>query len=733
MIDNISWKNNKSYALVSNTLVRVEIDEPINEENANRNIYERDDKSKGFLRARSNDLEFSGNAIDAIREQIYTKGIAEDLILEKRIKSDNRIDELWRTTEPIYLDLAELKFDDKKGGGSIAKTKAVEGGLKKIIDSRISDVYDLKTLVDADGNTIDPLSTESVFLEAREIFLRSVLSVEDGVVIAANVGGFWNNDGTSARAIPFKTIINSDRDNIDSVLGDKLRAANQTYANLSLDTYGNCFLTASIVPKRLTINGKVKVTIINGDTGSMAMDLVYYKDGTDFVYDASRKVSLDTSSTVALNDIMEFTFNDFVVDVRAGDSLSIGLLSIAEGTVGYQVSETQITIIEDSVFPSSNAPALTYKQTLNRLLYIITGRNNLVDSELLTTGELSGDLLSNGFWIRNFPDIINEGTDEERATPFNVSLEQVLSHIEALLPKAWWTEKKGLTEYLRLEEYAYTQRDTITIPFGEKDAEGNIIYVEASDIKREVLGKNFYSNIEIGSEKGGDDYEEVNGLRSVTGKAYFSTINKNNDSTYSKLSPFRLGDVDVELPRRKPYELYPEEDTRYDSDIMCIRCRKVGNSYVVNKWQDVPYETAPTGIYRPNSAYNLDISPARLVLKHGSNINSALYHYPIESLVFASSNCNSSFKSKIAGQATLSEDGLIPHSILDKPTVRPFSLDCNAPVSQELEDIITGSTNGINNWFGIVALKTGVDIEYFRLIKSDVNKEGKHKFIEATL
>ncbi len=732
MIDSISWKNNVEHALVSDTLGRVVIPEPLNYEDGNRNIYERDENSKGFLKARSNELEFYGDAVDAIRRQIYTRGIAEDLLLEKIIKSNDRVDELWRSTEPIYLDLKELKFDDKKGGGAIAKTKAVEGGLKKLIDSRFSDEYDLKTLIDADGNTIEPLQTVSILLPSREIFLRSVLSVEDGVEIYAIVSG---SDGLNARAIPFVVEINSDQANIDYVLGNNLSAANGNYTNLSSDKIGNCFLTNSDNFKKIIINGKVKVTVVDGSNGTMRMDLIIYENGDSFTYSSARSIPLVANKASNLGATMEYVFNEFEVDVRQGDSLTIGMLSntsTSSDGMRYRVTETEIIIAEDSIFPASNTNCLSYFQALNRLIYIITGKNNLVDSELLTTGELSADLITNGYYIRNFPDIISEGTEQERKIQFTTSLESLLNHIEALVPKAWWIDKKGNQDRFIIEKYSYTQQNIISIPFGEKDDNGNIIYLEASDIKREVLGKNFYSKIEIGSNKGGDDYEEVNGLRSINGKAYFSTINKNNDSVYSKLSPYRLGDVDIELPRRKPYSLYPEEDTKYDSDIMCIRCRLENGNYVVNKWQQI-YETEPTGIYRPNSAFNIDITPARLLLKHSANINSALYHYPTSKLVFASSNCNSSFRSKKPGEDILIEDGTIPHSRLNKPTIRPYTLECNLPVSQELEDVITGSKNGLKNWFGIVALKTGVKIEYFRLIKSDVNKEGKHKFIEANL
>jgi len=727
MIDSVSWKNDVEHALVSDTLGRIVIPEPINYEDGNRNIYERDDESKGFLTAKSNELEFYGAAVDALKRQIYTKGIVEDILLEKKIKSNDRLDELWRTTQPIFLDLKELKFEDKKGGGALAKTKAIEGGLKKIIDARISDEYDLKSTLDADGNQIEPLQTENILLEAREIFLRSEAIVEDGKEIRAAVTG---GDNLNAISVPFVFDINSDQDNILSLRGtSKLNAANNDFARLQPGNQNNVTFYRVSANKQLTLNGRVRFSLPINDipTGRNELAIVIY----DFDFNVVSQRKLMDFNPLG-NNTWTYDFVDEKVDVPVGHSMTIALLSDTNDDIKYNFTDTYMTFEEDSFFPPSQCKALTYKQALNRVLYIITGENNLVDSELLENGLLSSDLITNGYYIRNFPDIVNEGTDEERRIQFNVSLENILNHIEALLPKAWWIEKKGNKEYFRLEKYSYTQQNNITIPFGEKDSNGNVIYIEASDIKREVLGDNFYSIIETGSEKGGDDYEEINGLRSINGKATFSTINNNNDSKYSKLSPFRLGDVDVEIPRRKPYSLLPEQDTRYDSDIMCIRCKKINNEYVIKKWQDV-YEEVPTGIYRPNSAYNLDITPARLLLEHSANINSALYHYPNGKLVFASSNCNSSFKSKKPNENVLDEGGTIAHNRLKKPTIRPFTLECKAPVTQELEDVITGETNGVKNWFGIVALKTGTEIEYFRLIKTDVNKEGKHKFIEASL
>lgn len=729
MIDNIRHKNDTEYYLSSKSRARTRIPEPINHDEGNRNIYERDKDSKGFLITKTNDLEFTGEGAEFLINQFYTKGVAEDVLMEREIKSDDRVDERWRSTIPVYLGMKELEYTEKVGGSNVAKTKAVEGGLKKLIDARKDDEIDLKTTVDSFGNPIPALQTENILLEPRQIFLRSVLSVEDGVEIGVLASG----DNLNARSIPFQVEINSDQGNIDYVLGDQLSAASGNYADLSADKIGNCFMTSIDTDKKIYLNGKVKVTLIDGGIfGNMQMDVVIYEGGNDFTYNDSRRRSLVAPKPVTLGNTMEFTFTDFEIDLLQGDSVAIGMLSTENG-IRYEVSETEITITEDSLFPATNCKCLTYKQVINRLLYIITGTDDLLVSDLLTSGQLANDLLTNGFYIREFPDIINEGTDEERNIQFNVSLQQVFDHIEALLPKTWWVENVGSQEKLFLEPYSYTQRNDVTIKFGEEDDSGRTIYVEASDIKRKAEGKLFFGKIELGSEKGGDDYEEVEGLRSINGKATYATINKNSEEVYSKLSPFRLSDVDVELPRRKPYILYPEEDTRYDSDIMCIRAKKTGNQYYLKRWQDT-FSQVPTGLYRPDSAYNLDISPAQLLIySHSSNIATAVYHYPNEKIIFSSSNCNSAYSSKRIGEDLIKEDQPIPNSRLDVPTIKPVTIECTAQITQAIEDKITGKTNGVYNWFGRMALNTGTEIEYVRIMKVDPNKEGKLKVIESYL
>lgn len=731
-MDNLGYSDHVKYTLISKTQGRVVIPEPLNYDEGNGNIYERDEKSKGFLKTKTNDLQFYGKGYDFFMTQISTQGIVDDVVLEKSAKDDTRLDEKWRIISRTFMDLRELKFEEKSSGKGVCTTKSTEGGLKQIIDSKMNDELDMLTLIDVYGNPIEPMTFENAYFEPKGIFLRTELSVDDG---EENVTTSTGGDTLDARSISFNLPVSSDED-FQPVITKDIAAGAGTYQQMK--STGGVFMLSSTRKKRLKLNGTVKIKITRAQSGWLNLDLVRYKDAQTLNF-SEVILNLDTGSPNVIGKVFEHTFVDYEVLVDVGESLAITTLSDTPTTgITYESFDTKIEITEASgEFESpTSALVVTYKQALERLLYIITGEKHTIVSDLLTNGKLKDDIMMNGFLIRGFPFIVKEGTEEERKIQFNTSFGDLIEHIDAMTPTAWWTDYDGDKDIVRIETLKYTQQNFIGIQFSEikKDPSTNRdvnVYPKADNISRAVLGKNYYSKVVFGSEKGGDGYEEVFGLQSVSGKGEFATLNKKNDSTYSKTSKYRLGDIDVELPRRKQYANFPDEDTKYDSDIMVVRAYKLNNVYYPKKWGDVPYEYAPTGVYDVNTAYNLELTPARLLLEHGYVVNSALNQNKTNYVVFSKSNCNSSLITKKMGEDELKEDGAIPNTRLEKPRVRPMSTDLTFKVTQEIEDRITGTTNGVHNWFGLVAVNTGQTIEYFRMVKTDANKEGQHKLVEA--
>ena len=732
--------NYVEYRLSSASFGEEVIQEPINYDDGNQNIYERDKKSKGFLTKKSNSLEFHNDGYTFLLRQVGSKGIKEDVLITKWIKDDTRLDERWRIATKNYLDLATLTFDQSKTGKGIAKAKVSEGGLKKIIDSKVSEKLDLTITQALNGEQISPLLTQSISLEPRKIFLKSILEVTDGYLTKAIVG-----DRLNARAIKFEYKTNSDQENITTVIDPSLNAVNNFYAGLVQGKEGNLFYTRADRTRDITLNGRIEIRIVNPNIGSLRIDLVkYFDDGSNkFAYletvngDAT---PLAVGNPAILGEVISVDINNLEVRVEEGESLTFAVLTDSFDGVWWETYDTYLEITEDSSFPATNARALTYFDIITRLLYLITGTPDLLVSELLSTGETGGiheDLVSSGFWIREFPDIVNVGTDEERRVQYQTSLKDIIQHINLKEPVAWWVETIGETEYMRVESLKYTQQNILGVRFANTTKNiitgaTEIVYSEAGDVTRKVLKDNFYGTIEMGSSKGGDGYEEVFGLTSIGGKATWGTINTNSESKYSVLSPYRLSDIDVELARRKPWSLYPDTDTKYDSDLIVIDAIDYGAYWGLKRW-DFTYEVEPTGVYAVESAYNLEHTPARFLLKHSFIINSGLYHYPDNSVYFESSNCNSRFISKKVDEIEIKEDGPIPHYLFEAPRIKPFSVSLTLKVTQEIEDNILGSQSGVDNWFGLVAVKIRDTIQYFRLYKTDANKEGKHELVEANI
>ena len=186
---------------------------------------------------------------------------------------------------------------------------------------------------------------------------------------------------------------------------------------------------------------------------------------------------------------------------------------------------------------------MTYKTLGERLVARITGQTDaFYSSTMESEGIWESHLVTQGFWARNFPDIIQEGTDEERKIQFSTSLDDFLAHLYAIRPIAWWVETVGNKERMRVELLTYTQQNFIGIKYADvfEDEYGKKTtnYIQpSSKIKRKTLKDNFYKTIILGSDLGGDNYEEVSGLQSISGRASWSTVNNKSEAEYEYLSP----------------------------------------------------------------------------------------------------------------------------------------------------------------------------------------------------
>ncbi len=729
----IGNQNNVRYTLYSERQGVVDIPEPINYEDGNGNIYEQDKNSKGIFNKKSNSVELHGKGRDFLIKHNTLDGV-KPVQIQKEIKDPARLDERWKKLSPAYLDTTNLVFEDEKG---TVKSKYGKGGLQALIEKHKSDEYDLKNTTAITGDDIGVLHTENIVLPTKKIFLKSrLIPTEDEFWAStknrSTLGIYEGNKG-----VPFRVKYSSDELISQPTDGAALGETGvfEGAVRNGEPTSAMYFINDRQKTQKIKMNFSFTIgdKIEDRQAGSK-LNILFrkYENGEDFEYKDGSEETILSIDTPEDKIGQSFTaIFDKTITLEQGESWAfivqiVATLGIGSGTgrllIRLDNRQGDIFIEEDSEFDATSSKCLTWMQIFDRLLTMITGEVGRVKSNFMTSGEVSEDVLLNGFYIRNFPDIVNEGTEEERKIQFIASFKNAYDSLQAQHPLCWFIEIIGNKEYLRIEKEKYTTQKVNTIRF-----ESSGVLIPAQKVKRTVLGGNYYTSLNLGSSKGGDGYEEVYGLQSFCGKANFNTDNGGDKEVlYSFLSNFRHGDVDVELCRRKQFQDFAETDTPYDSDIMVIKGKKQGLGYVPKTWQDV-YTTKPTGIYDADSAYNFELSPLHLLLNHSYKINVGLVHLTDGNIRWISSNCNSSLITEIG-----EESGSIPHSILEKPKVYPMTFDFNLKISQEIEDQITG-IGDFPNWYGLATFKVGNDEIKGYLIKCDANKEGKNKLIQAYL
>lgn len=722
------WSDNVRYYLYSKELGRVLVPEPVSYKDGNGAKYRRDPQSKGVMRQNSNELEFFGEAYDYLFRINTIYGVVPDVRVDKWYKDDTRLDQRWTYIGSFGLDITNLKFTHKT---KTVKVSYTNGGLADKIQSRFREEYDLLIEESVGGVDIGPLQTVLCSLPGKAIFLESKLVVDEGRRVQTVVSG---SDFDNARAIPFEiltnpdgTQFNNDTTNVYSVTDTPIGRVGGSFAS------GNEFNIIYLIaerPRQLKLSWNINFTFYDTDIGSLDFGIIVYDGGIDLNFKQFIPFeTINTNGTQSLNSVV----NDYILNVAEGESWTLGYKSITSDGFGVQYGPgVKLSIVDEQPAPPSVTRALTFKYTFERLMERAFGQSNIVESELLTTGEFGETLKTCGLFIRQFPDVVNEGTDEERRTQFKTSLAKQLDSANAIHPVAWWVAKSGDREVLRIERLDYTQQGFTGIHYGERQADGRIKYIPPQKVERVMLPDNYYSSAQIGSIKTGDNYEDFYGLTSFCGNATYNFINDSKGSQYVMTTEDRTGDLDIEIIRRKPYDKFPDTDTDMDDDIFFIDAKLTATGmYVPRTWQD-DFDSVPLNVYSPDTAFNFRYTPVLLLLNHSYVLNAGLFHYPFEYARLASSNCNPSITLEPKGEDIITGNQPIQHTRFKKNRIRPMMVEFDMPVPFEVEQQINGfQKDGTPNWFGRVAVEIDGIIEYMRLVDVDTNKEGKHKMVES--
>lgn len=691
MSNQLAIFNRVRYTLYSDVLEPLVIQEPANWNDDEKELI-RSEKYFGIMTNLSNNLEFYKDAYFYIKSNYDLRGIKMNVRLEKEER--NELTDIWEISYTGHLDGSTYKADK-----NYIRIKFNESQFFKNIESSIKTKYELERLDTLKNTPLLPLVYSNLSLEGRDIFRGSLLR-NDKAYFMYKTSSPYVIDFFS---FPFELIYKSD----ENVFRPSI-AVNETtgqidnftaFSGASGLTIGQCiYITADNTREiNVKIKGDFKFQYFGG--GSRDLRFVLYRvlyneetnefvSGSQIVNDLVPEFTL-TNATGQVTKSIDFdiTFNKrltecfFVAGVWAGNSYPL--------RIDYQ--NCSVTLEETQFSETTNCKTVRVFDAMDRILQIITGKQ-CFQSDLLNN-EWRDLLLTNGFKIRQF-------TDKNITT----SLEEILEGLMAIDDVGLFIQNNTV----RLEKKSRAFVNEVGIDLGE-----------VNDIKREIIEKLHYSTIEIGTNFDGK-YEEVNGLDEFNIKSTYTTSIDVVDNSLKAVSKIRYDAYGITLEQQYPFQDFPKRDTAFQKENFFIDAKKIGDIYSVRHWED-DFDTEPTGIFSPGTAFNLRLSPFNSLLRKSKTISVGLQKYPTELLKYSSTEGNSQLVT------VYPERAVVQNNVLLSPYFLPEQITFERKITMtEFQTIV-------NNPYKLIKFVNEYgEVEYGFIYPSvKPNKEGKFTLIKA--
>lgn len=695
------------YFLSSRTFGTIQIQDPIGWDEDEKE-FTRNKDEHGVFTTLSNSLRFTKKAKEFIELVYATEGINADLLLIK--ESKDSVTDYWEKVYEGYLDLSTREIDNNQ-----LAVKFNTGGLQSILKNREGEEVEIDRSNTLSGSFISKLQIVDLHLKGRRIFLESTwraapMNYYKRLYIESKDGNTRNVTNT----LPF------------DIFKKSQEQANSTYDGLDGNENAGevtMMLLFNVDRKRTftvdTINISFNCYGLHNssvDWGHVNLHLVKYKNGSNLQRDPSVyplwKFEFNGKAELP-NGHINVPNSNYTITLDQGESLGIEMLLKADfdwsvGSLGatyrrdffYKLNTGNIIITEDSEFQPTICKAVKPFDLATRIVHILTGRKDAVKSDILKSGKWKNLLVTHGFWIRGFSRELDLSLPEDsrKFKPLTTSFKDFITSLAAVCNIGVGIEKIGAREYVVIEDlkYFYNRNTTIKLPF------------QVKNVKRSTDASLFYKSIELGYEKGGE-YEEAMGLDEYNVRNSYTTCIHRVDNKYTKLSKYRADTYGIEFARRKPFAEYSTEDTNYDQDIFFIDCKDepvktLVDGVMVDLYQTRLYNddfnALPKGVFSPETAFNLRLSPVNTLLRHGWYISNGLIKYPVEKIRYISSKGNSNLIT------TYPETAEIENSKLDRPRFEPEIVEFNHICTVDILRVIEAQSNilgqKIRNPYGLV-------------------------------
>ena len=536
---------------------------------------------------------------------------------------------------------------------------------------------DVKVRLDAtesiEGVELDQINSSTVVLHQREVLLTAKyeLNDESGVNIVSSTTSPLTST-IKGFSLPMKKV-SGDLENL------------RDPSNPGIDTLGSIFWS-EIGGDGLTtikVSGAIKGTmgISPTDTQDKTFKINFrvYTDNTLATFTDEPALWTFTGQLETQPEV-DITFDETISSVTSDNVIALIFQQEASlfGSFTCEFDEVTLNIEFNQYFDNSEAQGYLLHEAAEKIVEIITDKKEGFYSDLLGRVELgyveegaaSKQTIHSGKQIRAIPDI-----------SLSTSLSDFFKSINAQRNIGLGIEYDEFNKpFIRLEEKAHWfSGEVITTIHG------------VTEIKKNVAREWIYNDIVVGYPKS-EEYEETTGAEEYNNKFNWSTYIRTIKNKVDLTSPYRGDGYGIEFARRIQFSENPTTDSKYDQDIFTIVVKESGSKYVAAKDED--YDLVEN-IFSPESVYNLDISPGRMLRANGSIVRAGLEKYLDKDIKFQYAEQKQNLRTQKPGETVIEENDDIDVSTLSQGRWIAELYTFKSILTREKLALITRKPNGI--------------------------------------
>jgi len=617
----------------------------------------------GVITQVSNELSFNNEEKDIIENEYTRNSILGKINLIVYRLEDKEGEVQWVEKYFLFADFATRKIKD-----DVLSITFNSNTLMDLLDAYEDEEFEVERLETVDNKIIKPL--DEMFLKING---RSLNAVGTGKFIPSTT------PLTFAQGILNEVITEGPSRHSSSTQG----LLSGGYLTGDYMFYG--FSLSEEPLKDITINFNISKAILFADSSFLVVRYDYDEDTARYTEVESDIIFTGTHPT--RNSEVSFTGSRVYKNVGFRQSLRFYMATTIQVNQPIENIIGSYTIEESSFFePSPSIKFNFFHDVLNRLMLIITGRDDSFYSEILgrvgtKDYKKDGDYgligFLSGLWVRNFK------KDAIRYKSPILSIKNGLQSICNVFNLGSGIENIGNNQRLIVEDIRYFYRDDIIGSFQS----------QISKVERNTEARSFYSGLEFGYEKVQKLDQEM-GLDEPNIKSNFITPIYNTKNKFNKLSKIRADEYKLETLRRKPILTNGDDSLSGDEDNWFLDLKRLENDiyeYGQVHWSD-RLEKSPTGIHDPESFTSMIFTPMRILIRMASIFNSGVYLFKEKFINFTSSSSNRDLSMQFKEEEDIKESQNIKVSDLKRPIFKNEIIKFTHPYTAEVENLIFGKT-----------------------------------------